>query len=58
MKPKPFSTLNHFTMPVSSTAAPEYDPFDVAGRGLDRRGGAGTAVLESTLSTSVTCGPL
>jgi hypothetical protein len=29
MKPKPFSALNHFTVPVSSTAMPEDDPFDV-----------------------------
>src|SRR6266436_4513741 len=58
MKPKPFSTLNHFTVPVSSTKMPEDDPFDVAGRGLDRRGGAGTAVLVSTLRTSVTCDPV
>jgi hypothetical protein len=29
MKPKPFSALNHFTVPVFSTAMPEDDPFDV-----------------------------
>src|SRR6266478_500066 len=28
MKPKPFSALNHFTVPVSSTAMPEDDPFE------------------------------
>jgi hypothetical protein len=47
MKPKPFSMLNPFDVPVSSTAVPEDDPFDVAARKLDRRGAAGVAVLLS-----------
>ena len=54
MKPKPFSTLNHFTVPRSSTDG----PLDAAAGKPDRRGGAGTAVLVSTLRTSVMCGPL
>ena len=29
MKPKPFATLNHFTVPVSSTAVSEDGPSDV-----------------------------
>jgi hypothetical protein len=42
--------LNHFTVPVSSTDG----PFDVAAWARDRRDATGTAVLESTLNTSVT----
>ena len=57
-KPETLSALNHFTVPVSSTARSEDGPPDVAGRGLDPRGAVGTAVLLSTLSTSVTCGPV
>jgi len=57
MNPKPFSALNHFTVPFSSTAIPEDDPFDVVAPKFDRRGGAGIAVLVSTLRTSVTCDP-
>src|SRR5215469_14852210 len=41
-------------VPVSSTDG----PFDVVAWALDRRDAIGTAVLLSTLSTSVTCGPL
>jgi hypothetical protein len=41
-------------VPVFSTDG----PFDVVAWALDRRDAIGTAVLESTLSTSVTCGPL
>src|SRR5437660_12669178 len=37
---------------------PEDDPFDVVAPKFDRRGGAGTAVLVSTLRTSVTCDPV
>src|SRR5271167_865092 len=54
MKPKPFSTSNHFTVPASSTDG----PLDTAAWEPDRRGVAGTGVLLSTLRTSVTCGPL
>jgi hypothetical protein len=32
MKPKPFSALNHFTVPASSTTMPEDGPFDVVDR--------------------------
>jgi hypothetical protein len=56
MKLRPFATLNHFTVPVSSTTVSEDGPSDISARKLDRRG-AGAAVLLSTLSTSVTCGP-
>jgi hypothetical protein len=58
MKPKPFSMLNHLTVPASSTATPEDDPFDVVALKFDGGGGAGTAVLRSTLMISVMCGPL
>jgi hypothetical protein len=50
--------LNHFTVPASSTATPEDDPFDVVALKFDGGGGAGTAVLRSTLMISVMCGPL
>jgi len=58
MKPKPFSVLNHLTVPSSSTDVSEDGPLDVAPRNLDCRGVLSVAVLVSTLSTSVTCGPL
>ena len=58
MKPKPLSTLNHFTVPVSSTDVSEDGPPDVGDRTLALRDVTGAAVLVSTLSTSVTCGPL
>src|SRR6516225_9663400 len=54
MKPKPFSVSNHFTVPVSSADG----PLEISAGELDRRGVAGSAVLLSTLRTSVTCGPL
>ena len=54
MKPKPLSTLNHFTVPVSSTDVPEDAPLDVVARTPDRGGVVGVAVLASTLRTSVT----
>jgi hypothetical protein len=41
MKPNPLSTLNHFTVPVSSTDVPEDGPRDVASRKLDRFGVVG-----------------
>jgi hypothetical protein len=53
MKPKPFSALNHFTVPVSSTAMSEDEPFDVVAPKFGRRGGAGTAVLLSTPARGV-----
>src|SRR6516162_9420094 len=52
--PKPLTTLNHFTVPVSSTDG----SLDMTAWKVARRGVVGTAVLLSTLSTSVTCGPL
>jgi hypothetical protein len=45
MKPKPLSTLNHFTVPDPSTYVPEDGPPDVASRKIDRRGVAGAAVV-------------
>jgi hypothetical protein len=48
MKPKPFSVLNHFTVPVSSTAVSEDGPLDVPAPKLARDGVVGFAVLSRT----------
>ena len=45
-------------MPVASIDVPEDGLPDVASRKLDRIGATEAAVLEPTVSTSVTCGPL
>jgi hypothetical protein len=47
MKPKPFSVLNHFTVPVSWIARSEDGLPDVGARELDRGGVVGVAVLPS-----------
>jgi hypothetical protein len=50
--------LNHFTVPASSTAVSVDGAFNVVDWKFDRPDAVGAAVLRSTLSTSVTCGPL
>jgi hypothetical protein len=48
MKPNPFSALNHFTVPVSSTDVPEDGPLDVAD--LKFRHGSAAAVALSAVN--------